>query len=34
MIPRRPETLAERLPRYATHDSVLRPTGIRVVNGL
>lgn len=34
MIPRRPETLAERLPRYATHDPVLRPTGIRVVTGL
>lgn len=33
MIPRRPKTLAERLPRYATHDSVLRRTGIRVVNG-
>ena len=33
MIPRRPETLAERLPRYATHDRVLRPTGIRVVTG-
>ncbi|WP_394689894.1 GNAT family N-acetyltransferase [Hoeflea sp.] len=33
MIPRRPKTLAERLPRYATHDSALRPTGIRVVNG-
>lgn len=33
MIPRRPETLAERLPRYATHDPELRPTGIRVVNG-
>lgn len=32
MIPRRPKTLAERLPRYATHDSTLRPTGIRVVN--
>jgi predicted GNAT family N-acyltransferase len=33
MIPRRPKTLAERLPRYATHDPALRPTGIRVVNG-
>ncbi|WP_299864496.1 GNAT family N-acetyltransferase [uncultured Hoeflea sp.] len=33
MIPRRPETLAARLPRYATHDPELRPTGIRVVNG-
>lgn len=33
MIPRRPKTLAERLPRYATHDPVLRPTGIRVVTG-
>ena len=33
MIPRRPKTLAERLPRYATHEPVLRPTGIRVVTG-
>jgi len=33
MIPRRPRTLAERQPRYATHDPVLRPTGIRVVTG-
>jgi predicted GNAT family N-acyltransferase len=33
MIPRRRKTLAERLPRYATHDPALRPTGIRVVNG-
>ncbi|WP_158284817.1 GNAT family N-acetyltransferase [Hoeflea marina] len=33
MVPRAPATLAERLPRYATHDRVLRPTGIRVVNG-
>lgn len=33
MIPRRPETLAGRLPRYATHDPVLRPTGLRVVTG-
>ncbi|MCY0146485.1 GNAT family N-acetyltransferase [Hoeflea sp. G2-23] len=33
MIPRRPETLAQRLPRYATHDPMLRPTGIRVVGG-
>lgn len=33
MIPRRPRTLAERLPRYATHDQVLRRTGIRVVTG-
>lgn len=31
MIPRRPRTLADRLPRYATHDVKLRPTGIRVV---
>ncbi|MEM5473282.1 GNAT family N-acetyltransferase [Hoeflea sp. AS60] len=34
MIPRRPETLALRQPRYSTHDVALRPTGIRVVNGL
>jgi predicted GNAT family N-acyltransferase len=33
MIPRRPKTLSERMPSYATHDPVLRPTGIRVVNG-
>lgn len=33
MIPRRPKTLAERLPRYATHEPVLRPTGVRVVTG-
>ena len=33
MIPRRPETLASRQPSYATYDPVLRPTGIRVVNG-
>tara|TARA_R110002020_G_scaffold474702_1_gene706791 strand:- start:691 stop:1911 length:1221 start_codon:yes stop_codon:yes gene_type:complete len=33
MIPRRPKTLRERLPSYATHDPALRPTGIRVVNG-
>lgn len=33
MIPRRPDTLASRQPSYATHDPVLRPTGIRVVNG-
>lgn len=33
MIPRRRKTLAERLPRYATYDPALRPTGIRVVNG-
>lgn len=33
MIPRHPGTLAKRLPRYATHDRELRPTGIRVVNG-
>lgn len=34
MIPRRPETLASRQPSYSTYDPVLRPTGIRVVNGL
>lgn len=33
MIPRRPETLVLRQPSYATYDPVLRPTGIRVVNG-
>jgi hypothetical protein len=33
MIPRRPKTLSARMPSYATHDPVLRPTGIRVVNG-
>lgn len=33
MIPRQPSTLAERLPLYATHDTALRPTGIRVVTG-
>lgn len=33
MVPRAPGTLAERLPRYATHDRRLRPTGIRVVSG-
>ena len=33
MIPRRPDTLASRQPSYATYDPVLRPTGIRVVNG-
>ncbi len=33
MIPRRRETLAARQPSYSTHDAVLRPTGIRVVNG-
>ncbi|MBC7279992.1 GNAT family N-acetyltransferase [Hoeflea sp.] len=33
MIPRRPETLAARLPRYATHHPVQHPTGIRVVTG-
>jgi predicted GNAT family N-acyltransferase len=33
MLPRAPETLARRLPRYATHDAERRPTGIRVVNG-
>lgn len=33
MVPRAPKTLAARLPRYATHDRELRPTGIRVVSG-
>ena len=33
MIPRRPRTLAARLPSYATHDPALRPTGIKVVTG-
>jgi hypothetical protein len=33
MIPRRPKTLSARMPSYANHDPVLRPTGIRVVNG-
>lgn len=33
MIPRRHSTLAGRLPGYATHDPLLRPTGIRVVTG-
>ncbi|MDF1607136.1 GNAT family N-acetyltransferase [Hoeflea sp. YIM 152468] len=33
MIPRQPCTLAARLPLYATHDRLLRPTGVRVVTG-
>lgn len=33
MIARRPRTLAGRQPSYATHDPVLRPSGIRVVTG-
>lgn len=31
LLPRAPETLAAALPRYASHDRDLRPTGIRVV---